>query len=164
MPSYQLNPEDYAVAWDEWDPSWRTLYDADLVAAPETGIQRLFGDERYLLSAWVLSEAMARLGAPAYRYYLDVPALRGCPCVEAHMDLMAFCYLNQRLSVLTRIGTAGAINCVVLGLSSLGWARPAPWTRGLGLGNPSAKTVDGIGSGPHRPSVIRRSASGYRGC
>jgi len=79
MPSYQLNPEDYAVAWDEWDPSWRTLYDADLVAAPETGIQRLFGDERYLLSAWVLSEAMARLGAPAYRYYLDVPGPEGLP-------------------------------------------------------------------------------------
>ena len=77
MPSYQLNPKDYAAAWDKWDPSWRMLYDADLGIAPETGIQRLFGDERYLLSAWVLSEAVARLGAPAYRYYLDVPGPEG---------------------------------------------------------------------------------------
>jgi para-nitrobenzyl esterase len=79
MPSYQLNLEDYAAVWDEWDPSWRTVYGADLVTAPETGIQRLFGDERYLLSAWVLSEAMARLGAPAYRYYLDVQGPEGLP-------------------------------------------------------------------------------------
>ena len=79
MPSYQLNPEDYGAVWDEWDPSWRMLYDVDLVTAPEIGIQRLFGDERYLLSAWVLSEAMARLGAPAYRYYLDLPGPEGLP-------------------------------------------------------------------------------------
>ena len=79
MPSYQITPEGYARVWDQWDPGWRALYEVELDAGTETGIQRLFGDERYLLSAWVLSEAVASHGAPAYRYYLDVPGPEGLP-------------------------------------------------------------------------------------
>ncbi len=97
MPSYQLNPEDYAAVWDGWDPTWRTRYQADLVAAPETGIQRLFGDERYLLSAWVLSEAMARLGAPAYRYYLDVPGPEGLPLTGSPHGFDGFLLFESKI-------------------------------------------------------------------
>ncbi len=49
----------------------RRLYRED---ADDVWVQRLFGDNRYLLSARITATAMQRLGVPAWLYYIDLAA------------------------------------------------------------------------------------------
>ena len=72
MPSYQLEPGAYSVVLDDFSLQWRTLYGADLDEGETRGIQRVFGDERYLLSAALLADAVAKTGEDAFLYYLDI--------------------------------------------------------------------------------------------
>ena len=72
MPSYQLDPTVYASVLDDFSSQWRRLYGDDLEEDAMRGIQRLFGDERYLLSAALLANAVSNAGRDAFLYYLDV--------------------------------------------------------------------------------------------
>ena len=70
------------------------LYSADFALSRDIGIQRAFGDTRYLVSARVLATAMRTVGAPAWLYYVDLapeqllPGMVGTP--HAFDQLMLF--------------------------------------------------------------------------
>ncbi len=51
----------------------RQLYKDDLAISREQGVQRMFGDNRYLLSARVLSSGMRKLSSSSWLYYIDFP-------------------------------------------------------------------------------------------
>ena len=72
MPSYQLEPTVYCSVLDKFGLQWRSLYGDDLDGDETRGIQRVFGDERYLLSAALLAGAVAKAGGDAFLYFLDV--------------------------------------------------------------------------------------------
>jgi para-nitrobenzyl esterase len=49
----------------------RKLYAGDFALGDEAGLQRMFGDNRYLLSARVLGDAMSATNTPTWLYYFD---------------------------------------------------------------------------------------------
>lgn len=71
MPSYQIDPEAYERVWSLFDPHWARVYQRDFQKSPNLARKRLFGDERYLLSALVLAEAMKLVGAGSWLYFID---------------------------------------------------------------------------------------------
>ena len=73
MPYSGISPEAYERIWGEDFPGARALYRADFDAAPERGVMRLFGDNRYLLAARTLALGMGRKNSPAWLYYLNLP-------------------------------------------------------------------------------------------
>lgn len=71
MPSYQIDPEAYERVWSSFDPHWRRVYQKDFQKSPNLARKRLFGDERYLLSALVLAEAMQLVATRSWLYFID---------------------------------------------------------------------------------------------
>ncbi|MFM8356403.1 MAG: carboxylesterase family protein, partial [Gammaproteobacteria bacterium] len=47
------------------------LYADDFVRSRDLGLMRAFGDQRYLVATRLMGDAMARVGAPAWLYYID---------------------------------------------------------------------------------------------
>jgi para-nitrobenzyl esterase len=79
MPSYQIDPEQYEKAWDQFNPLWPIAYQRDYRKNPKLARKRLFGDERYLLSALLLAESMEKVGRQSWLYFIDYlpPAMTG---------------------------------------------------------------------------------------
>ena len=71
MPSYQIDPGVYEQAWRWFDPDWTRAYQRDVQKSPNLARKRLFGDERYLLSALVLADAMKLVGVRSWLYFID---------------------------------------------------------------------------------------------
>jgi para-nitrobenzyl esterase len=79
MPSYQIDPEVYEKSWNLFDPQWPIAYQRDFLKSPKLARKRLFGDERYLLSALLLAESMGKVGSQSWLYFIDYlpPAMAG---------------------------------------------------------------------------------------
>jgi len=77
MRASRITLDDYAaMLGDDLDATQR-LYATDFAVSRELGLSRMFGDNRYLLSARVLASAMAEADQPAWLYYVDfVPPSR----------------------------------------------------------------------------------------
>ena len=73
MPYSGISEEAYERAWGGDYPAAQARYREDFDTAPELGIARLFGDNRYLLAARTLAQGMGRKRSPAWLYYLDLP-------------------------------------------------------------------------------------------
>ena len=71
MPSYQIDPKAYEQIWNLFDPLWSSVYQRDFQKSPNLARKRLFGDERYLLSALVLAEAIKLVGTRSWLYFID---------------------------------------------------------------------------------------------
>lgn len=71
MPASGISPEDYQRYWGSAFREVAEHYQNDFEVNATQGIRRMFGDHRYLLSARVLTEAMAMIHTPAWRYYID---------------------------------------------------------------------------------------------
>ncbi len=61
----------YAAMLGERQARARQLYAADFAHSEQRGFQRMFGDNRYLLSARVLGQSMEAVNTPAWLYYVD---------------------------------------------------------------------------------------------
>jgi para-nitrobenzyl esterase len=61
----------YAAILGERQARARQLYAADFSHSKQRGFQRMFGDNRYLLSARVLGQSMEAVNTPAWLYYVD---------------------------------------------------------------------------------------------
>jgi para-nitrobenzyl esterase len=66
-----ISIDDYAAMLGERQARARQLYAADFSHSEQRGFQRMFGDNRYLLSARVLGQSMEAVSAPAWLYYVD---------------------------------------------------------------------------------------------
>lgn len=79
MPSYQIDPEVYEQVWNLFDPHWPMAYQRDFQKSSKLARKRLFGDERYLLSALLLAESMEKVGGQSWLYFIDYlpPAMAG---------------------------------------------------------------------------------------
>ena len=73
MPYSGISEEACERIWGGDYPAAQALYREDFDTAPELGIARLFGDNRYLLAARTLALGMGRKNSPAWLYYLDLP-------------------------------------------------------------------------------------------
>ena len=71
MPASGISPGDYQLYWGAMFESTARLYKDDFNIGSVQGIRRMFGDHRYLLSAHVLTNAMAKINVPSWRYYID---------------------------------------------------------------------------------------------
>lgn len=80
MPASGVTPARYQAWWGDDFPAAKTAYANDFAESDARGIQRMFGDNRYLLAAQVLAEGMTNAGSPAWLYYIDFPAT---PPIEA---------------------------------------------------------------------------------
>ena len=75
MPGSGVTPAMYAGYYSDVRDQVKALYDEDFARGEDAGWQRMFGDNRYLLSAEITSQAMAKTGQPTYLYYVDlIPA------------------------------------------------------------------------------------------
>lgn len=61
----------YAAMLGERQARARQLYASDFSHSEQRGFQRMFGDNRYLLSARVLGQSMEAVNTPAWLYYVD---------------------------------------------------------------------------------------------
>lgn len=48
-----------------------SAYASDFAVSRDLGVMRAFGDQRYLVAARLMADAMARVSAPAWLYYID---------------------------------------------------------------------------------------------
>jgi len=71
MPSYQIDPQEYEKTWNLFDPQWPIAYQRDFRKSSKLARKRLFGDERYLLSALLLAESMGKVGNQSWLYFID---------------------------------------------------------------------------------------------
>ncbi|MGA0840563.1 MAG: carboxylesterase/lipase family protein [Pseudomonadales bacterium] len=64
--------------WRTWVgsrlPAVEAAYATDFAVSHELGVMRAFGDQRYLVATRLMGDAMARVSAPAWLYYLDYVA------------------------------------------------------------------------------------------
>lgn len=74
MPFSGVSPMQYQDWWSDDFAAAKAAYATDFEVSEERGIQRMFGDNRYLLAARVLAEGMTNAGSPAWLYYIDFPA------------------------------------------------------------------------------------------
>lgn len=74
MPSSGITESAFERSFGARMPKVRELYAADFAQSDRQGLQRLFGDTRYLSAGRTLARAMAASGKPAWLYYLDFPA------------------------------------------------------------------------------------------
>ncbi len=74
MPASGVIPAQYQAWWGDDFPAAKAAYATDFAVSYERGIQRIFGDNRYLLAAEALAEGMTKAGSPAWLYYIDFPA------------------------------------------------------------------------------------------
>jgi len=72
MPQSGIGVGRFARTLGESFSTIERLYSADFALSRDIGIQRAFGDTRYLVSARVLATAMTTVGAPAWLYYVDL--------------------------------------------------------------------------------------------
>ena len=73
MPYSGISVAAYRRIWGGDYPAAQALYADDFDTSPETGVLRLFGDNRYLLAARTLALGMGRKDSAAWLYYLDLP-------------------------------------------------------------------------------------------
>ena len=71
MPASGVDAATYADHFSQVAERVHMLYADDFKRGKAAGWQRLFGDNRYLLSAHVTSQAMARTDQPTFGYYVD---------------------------------------------------------------------------------------------
>ena len=77
MPDSGVTPAMFRGILGDDLPDLRAAYADDFKVGEDLGIARIFGDYRYLLSARVLAGAMAKVGRPAWLYYVALtPAQR----------------------------------------------------------------------------------------
>ncbi|MDE0692455.1 MAG: carboxylesterase family protein [Gammaproteobacteria bacterium] len=74
MPASGVTPAQYEVWWGDDFPAAEAAYSTDFAVSYDRGIQRMFGDNRYLLAAQALAEGMTKAVSPAWLYYIDFPA------------------------------------------------------------------------------------------
>ena len=74
MPASGVSASQYEGWWGDHLTEAKATYATDFAVSDERGIQRMFGDNRYLLAAQVQAEGMSNAGAPAWLYYIDFPA------------------------------------------------------------------------------------------
>ena len=74
MPFSGVSATQYEAWWGDHFAEARAAYTTDFAVGAERGIQRMFGDNRYLLAAQVQAEGIVNAGAPAWLYYIDFPA------------------------------------------------------------------------------------------
>lgn len=64
-----------AETWSDWlgprMAAVESVYASDFAVSRELGVMRAFGDQRYLVAARLMADAMARVAAPAWLYYID---------------------------------------------------------------------------------------------
>ncbi len=72
MPQSGVDVDRFANMLGESLSTIESLYASDFANSRDIGIQRAFGDTRYLVSARVLATAMKAVGAPAWLYYVDL--------------------------------------------------------------------------------------------
>ena len=76
MPGSGVSLDEYAGYYADVQARVKNLYAVDFARGEDAGWQRMFGDNRYLLSAEITSQAMAKTGQPTYLYYVDlIPAV-----------------------------------------------------------------------------------------
>ena len=80
MPFSGVSTTQYQAWWGDDFPTAKAAYAPDFAVSDARGIQRMFGDNRYLLAAQVLAEGMTKAGSPTWLYYIAFPA---APPVEA---------------------------------------------------------------------------------
>ena len=94
MPQSGISVDRFARMLGQSLSTVESLYASDFAISRDVGIQRAFGDARYLVSARVLATAMQTVGAPAWLYYVDLapeqllPGMVGTP--HAFDQLMLF--------------------------------------------------------------------------
>ena len=74
MPASGVSAAQYQGWWGESFAAAKAAYATDFAINDQRGIQRMFGDNRYLLAAQVQAEGTANAGAPTWLYYIDFPA------------------------------------------------------------------------------------------
>jgi len=75
MPWSGIPTDAYLDSWGEHQDRLRTLYADDFAVSDQLGVNRLFGDARYVMAGRYLAEQMARVSSPGYVYYFTfVPA------------------------------------------------------------------------------------------
>lgn len=72
MPGSGVSLAMYAGYFSDALAQVKALYAEDFARGEDAGWQRMFGDNRYLLSAEITSQAMAKAGQPTYLYYVDL--------------------------------------------------------------------------------------------
>ncbi len=105
MPQSGITPEFFERMLGTDLPALRKLYADDFAVSPGLGIARLFGDNRYLLSARLLATSMSRVGQDAWLYYIDLaPGQRqpGWPGSPHGYDLQLLLDTDSNASVSTR--------------------------------------------------------------
>lgn len=64
-----------AETWSDWlgprMAAVESVYASDFAVSRELGVKRAFGDQRYLVAARLMADAMGRVSAPAWLYYID---------------------------------------------------------------------------------------------
>ena len=70
-PAFAIAPSDFLASLGDRESEARRLYADDLRVGEQRGASRLFGDNRYLLSARYLAEQMMNRGSPAYLYFFS---------------------------------------------------------------------------------------------
>ena len=75
MPYSGISREQYKRDWGDQFDAARLLYRQDFERDPGRGMERMFGDNRYLLAARVLATGMHGKASPAWLYYLDAPVV-----------------------------------------------------------------------------------------
>lgn len=94
MPQSGISVDRFARMLGESFSTIESLYASDFAISRDIGIQRAFGDTRYLVSARMLATAMRTVDAPAWLYYVDLapeqllPGMVGTP--HAFDQLMLF--------------------------------------------------------------------------
>jgi para-nitrobenzyl esterase len=67
--AFDHSPESFLASFGQREARARELYADDLAVSPQRGASRMFGDNRYVLSARFLATQMARVSSPAFLYY-----------------------------------------------------------------------------------------------
>ena len=72
MPGTGITTEAFAKMLGDDFNALKTAYAADFAVSQERGITRMFGDNRYLLSARLLGSGMAAMNRESWLYYIDL--------------------------------------------------------------------------------------------
>lgn len=76
MPFSGISMNDYRRSWCSQRDFLQEFYQQDFEADPELGYRRAFGDERYVFSAYYLSQQWRRKNQTAWLYLIDLPHAR----------------------------------------------------------------------------------------
>ncbi len=105
MPYSGIPMDEYQRSWENSPVALQDLYPNDWRISSETAVQRAFGDERYLFSAYYLGRQWAQKTSPAWLYYIDYQPRDQYPGVPHGYDQQLIFNTDKKATQLSkRIG------------------------------------------------------------